>query len=39
MTSGWNACDSAWKKDPVGGVIGVQKGPPLTLESIFRDWT
>jgi hypothetical protein len=20
-------CDSAWKKDPVGGVIGVQKGP------------
>jgi glutathione S-transferase len=21
------ACDSAWKKDPLGGVIGVQKGP------------
>ena len=20
-------CVSAWKKDPVGGVIGVQKGP------------
>ena len=20
-------CDSAWKKDPLGGVIGVQKGP------------
>jgi site-specific recombinase XerC len=20
-------CDSAWKKDPSGGVIGVQKGP------------
>lgn len=20
-------CDSAWKKDPVEGVIGVQKGP------------
>ena len=22
-----SACDSAWKKDPLGGVIGVQKGP------------
>jgi hypothetical protein len=21
------SCVSAWKKDPVGGVIGVQKGP------------
>jgi transposase len=21
------ACVSAWKKDPAGGVIGVQKGP------------
>jgi len=21
-------CESAWKKDPTGGVIGVQKGPP-----------
>jgi hypothetical protein len=20
-------CDSAWKKGPLGGVIGVQKGP------------
>jgi hypothetical protein len=20
-------CDSAWKKDPLGGVIGAQKGP------------
>jgi hypothetical protein len=20
-------CESAWKKDPLGGVIGVQKGP------------
>src|ERR1700733_11923075 len=24
-------CDSAWKKDPVWGVIGVQKGPPRTM--------
>jgi hypothetical protein len=24
---GDSACDSAWKKDPLGGVIGVQKGP------------
>src|SRR5271165_3404580 len=23
----WADCVSAWKKDPVGGVIGVQKGP------------
>jgi len=23
------ACVSAWKKDPSGGVIGVQKGPLL----------
>ena len=22
------ARESAWKKDPTGGVIGVQKGPP-----------
>jgi hypothetical protein len=22
-----SACVSAWKKDPLGGVIGVQKGP------------
>ena len=21
------SCVSAWKKDPLGGVIGVQKGP------------
>ena len=21
------ACESAWKKDPLRGVIGVQKGP------------
>jgi hypothetical protein len=21
-------CGSAWKKDPVGGVIGIQSGPP-----------
>src|ERR1700761_2023817 len=24
-------CVSAWKKDPVRGVIGVQKGPPLAM--------
>ena len=24
-------CGSAWKKDPVDGVIGVQKGPQLPL--------
>jgi DNA invertase Pin-like site-specific DNA recombinase len=24
---GGTGCDSAWKKSPLGGVIGVQKGP------------
>ena len=24
----WVLCVSAWKKDPVSGVIGVQSGPP-----------
>ena len=24
-------CGSAWKKDPVSGVIGVQKGPLISV--------
>ena len=28
------ACDSAWKKDPLGGVIGVQKGLRLNVGAI-----
>jgi hypothetical protein len=24
----WRCCESAWNKDPVLGVIGVQSGPP-----------
>jgi hypothetical protein len=27
IPAGIALCVSAWKKDPVGGVIGVQKGP------------
>jgi hypothetical protein len=34
-TSRVTICDSAWKKDPLGGVIGVQKGP-LTLASVMH---
>jgi hypothetical protein len=25
------ACGSAWKKDPVSGVIGVEKGPLIPV--------
>ena len=25
------ACGSAWKKDPVSGVIGAQKGPLISV--------
>jgi hypothetical protein len=28
MIAGKRACVSAWNKDPVFGVIGVQSGPP-----------
>ncbi len=27
FTPYWIACVSAWNKDPVSGVTGVQKGP------------
>lgn len=28
---GHTACGSAWKRDPVSGVIGVEKGPLIPV--------
>ena len=33
-----DVCDSAWKKDPLGGVIGVQKGTPLRVGFTMAPW-
>jgi hypothetical protein len=27
----FDACGSAWKKDPVSGVIGVEQGPLIPM--------
>jgi hypothetical protein len=29
--AGFMPCGSAWKKDPVSGVIGVEKGPLIPV--------